>query len=68
MVTRFKGLGEMNPLQLRESAIAPETRRLAQLTIEPGDTTFKIMDMMLAKKRAPDRKEWLQTKGDLAEV
>ena len=68
MVTRFKGLGEMNPLQLRESAIAPETRRLAQLTIEPGDMTFKIMDMMLAKKRAPDRKEWLQTKGDLAEV
>ena len=68
MVTRFKGLGEMNPLQLRESAIAPETRRLAQLTIEAGDTTFKIMDMMLAKKRAPDRKEWLQTKGDLAEV
>ena len=67
-VTRFKGLGEMNPLQLRESAIAPETRRLAQLTIEPGDTTFKIMDMMLAKKRAPDRKEWLQTKVDLAEV
>jgi len=68
MVTRFKGLGEMNPLQLRESAIAPETRRLAQLTIEPGDTTFKIMDMMLAKKRAGDRKEWLQTKGDLAEI
>jgi len=68
MVTRFKGLGEMNPLQLRESAIAPETRRLAQLTIEAGDQTFKIMDMMLAKKRAPDRKDWLQTKGDLAEV
>jgi len=67
-VTRFKGLGEMNPLQLRESAIAPDTRRLAQLTIEAGDKTFKIMDMMLAKKRAPDRKEWLQTKGDLAEV
>ncbi len=67
-VTRFKGLGEMNPLQLRESTIAPETRRLAQLTIEPGDKTFKIMDMMLAKKRAPDRKDWLQTKGDLAEV
>jgi topoisomerase-4 subunit B len=67
-VTRFKGLGEMNPLQLRESAIAPDTRRLAQLTIEAGDKTFKIMDMMLAKKRAADRKEWLQTKGDLAEV
>jgi topoisomerase-4 subunit B len=68
LVTRFKGLGEMNPMQLRESAIAPETRRLAQLTIAPGDETFKIMDMMLAKKRAADRKEWLQTKGDLAEV
>jgi len=68
IVTRFKGLGEMNPLQLRESTIAPETRRLAQLTIEAGDQTFKIMDMMLAKKRAPDRKDWLQTKGDLAEV
>ncbi|MDH3633733.1 MAG: DNA topoisomerase IV subunit B [Gammaproteobacteria bacterium] len=67
-VTRFKGLGEMNPMQLRESAIAPETRRLAQLTIAPGDKTFKIMDMMLAKKRAADRKDWLQTKGDLAEV
>ena len=67
-VTRFKGLGEMNPLQLRESAIAPDTRRLAQLTIAPGDKTFKIMDMMLARKRASDRKDWLQTKGDLAEV
>ncbi len=67
-VTRFKGLGEMNPLQLRESAIAPETRRLSQLTVTPGDDTYKIMDMMLAKKRASDRKDWLQTKGDLAEV
>jgi topoisomerase-4 subunit B len=67
-VTRFKGLGEMNPLQLRESAIAPDTRRLAQLTIEPGDKTFDIMNMMLSKKRAADRKVWLQTKGDLAEV
>jgi len=67
-VTRFKGLGEMNPMQLRESAIAPETRRLAQLTIAPGDKTFNIMDMMLAKKRASDRKDWLQTKGDLAEI
>ena len=67
-VTRFKGLGEMNPMQLRESTIAPETRRLSQLTIETGDNTFKMMDMMLSKKRAADRKEWLQTKGDLAEV
>jgi topoisomerase-4 subunit B len=67
-VTRFKGLGEMNPMQLRESTIAPDTRRLAQLTIEPGDKTFEIMNMMLSKKRAADRKEWLQRKGDLAEV
>ena len=68
MVTRFKGLGEMNPLQLRESAIAPDTRRLAQLTIEAGDNTFEIMNMMLSKKCASDRKEWLQSKGDLAEI
>lgn len=67
-VTRFKGLGEMNPLQLRESSIAPDTRRLAQLSIEPGDNTFEIMNMMLSKKRAADRKSWLQEKGDLAEV
>ena len=67
-VTRFKGLGEMNPLQLRESSIAPDTRRLAQLTIEPGDKTFKIMNMLLSKKQASDRKSWLQDKGDLAEV
>jgi len=67
-VTRFKGLGEMNPLQLRESSIAPDTRRLAQLTIEPGDKTFKIMNMLLSKKQASDRKTWLQDKGDLAEV
>ena len=67
-VTRFKGLGEMNPLQLRESAIAPDTRRLARLTIEPGDKTFEIMNMMLSKKRAADRKSWLQDKGDLAEI
>ncbi len=67
-VTRFKGLGEMNPLQLRESSIAPDTRRLAQLTIEPGDGTFEIMNMLLSKKQAADRKSWLQEKGDLAEV
>ncbi|MFT7461598.1 MAG: topoisomerase-4 subunit B, partial [Planctomycetota bacterium] len=59
-VTRFKGLGEMNPMQLRESTIAPDTRRLAQLTMEPGDNTFEIMNMMLSKKRAADRKDWLQ--------
>ena len=67
-VTRFKGLGEMNPLQLRESSIDPNTRRLAQLTIEPGDQTFDIMNMLLSKKQASQRKTWLQEKGDLAEV
>ena len=67
-VTRFKGLGEMNPLQLRESSIAPDTRRLAQLTIEPGDDSFRIMNMLLSKKSAAERKVWLQEKGDLAEV
>ena len=67
-VTRFKGLGEMNPMQLRESTIAPDTRRLQQLTIEAGDNTFEIMNMMLSKKQAADRKDWLQAKGDLAEI
>ena len=67
-VQRFKGLGEMNPLQLRETTMDPDTRRLVQLTIKPGDDTNQIMDMLLAKKRAADRKSWLETKGDLAEV
>ena len=64
-VTRFKGLGEMNPLQLRETTMAPETRRLVQLTIDAEDQADQIMDMMLAKKRASDRREWLETKGNL---
>jgi topoisomerase-4 subunit B len=67
-VTRFKGLGEMNPKQLRETTLFPDTRRLVQLTLEPGDDTNKMMDMLLAKKRSGDRKKWLETKGDLAEV
>ena len=68
-VTRFKGLGEMNPSQLRESTINPDTRRLVQLTIGEGDDgTARIMDMLLSKKRAADRKEWLETKGDLASL
>ena len=65
-VTRFKGLGEMNPSQLRESTIHPDTRRLVQLTIEEPEQTGALMDMLLAKKRASDRKTWLETKGDLA--
>ncbi len=65
-VQRFKGLGEMNPLQLRETTMAPETRRLVQLTIAPDDATEQTMDMLLAKKRAGERKQWLEQKGDLA--
>ncbi|MCI1730492.1 MAG: DNA topoisomerase IV subunit B [Chiayiivirga sp.] len=65
-VTRFKGLGEMNPSQLRESTIHPDTRRLVQLTIDDADETRSLMDMLLSKKRASDRKTWLETKGDLA--
>jgi topoisomerase-4 subunit B len=67
-VQRFKGLGEMNPMQLRETTIHPDTRRLVQLTITGGDDSNRLMDMLLAKKRAADRKSWLQEKGDLAEV
>jgi topoisomerase-4 subunit B len=67
-VTRFKGLGEMNPAQLRETTIDPRTRRLVQLTIEGKDNTDQLMDMLLAKKRAADRREWLEEKGNLAEV
>ncbi|MEY1660962.1 DNA topoisomerase IV subunit B [Isoalcanivorax beigongshangi] len=67
-VTRFKGLGEMNPLQLRETTMSPDTRRLVQLSISEDVETHEILDMLLSKKRAGDRKEWLETKGNLAEV
>lgn len=67
-VQRFKGLGEMNPLQLRETTLSPDTRRLIQLTVASGDETNMMMDMLLAKKRSADRKAWLEKKGDLAEV
>jgi topoisomerase-4 subunit B len=67
-VTRFKGLGEMNPPQLRESTIHPDTRRLVQLLVDDDVTTRELMDMLLAKKRASDRKAWLESKGDLASL
>ena len=67
-VQRFKGLGEMNPLQLRETTMDPDTRRLVQLTLEHGDDTNQVMDMLLSKKRASDRREWLEIKGNLANV
>jgi topoisomerase-4 subunit B len=67
-VTRFKGLGEMNPPQLRETTMDPNTRRLVQLTLDDVQATCELMDKLLAKKRAGDRKSWLETKGNLAEV
>ena len=72
-VQRFKGLGEMNPLQLRETTMARDTRRLVLLTLEENPTarkktsTFEIMDMLLSKNRAPDRKQWLEDSGNLAD-
>ena len=68
VVTRFKGLGEMSPGQLRETTMNRDTRRLVQLTIAARDKTDQLMDMLLAKKRAKDRRNWLETKGNLAEV
>lgn len=67
-VQRFKGLGEMNPIQLRETTMAPETRRLVQLTVDEDDGTTRLIDMLLAKKRASERRAWLESKGNLADV
>ena len=67
-VQRFKGLGEMNPMQLRETTMAPETRRLVKLSLPEDNKSDQMMDMLLAKKRASDRKDWLERKGDLAAV
>lgn len=68
VVQRFKGLGEMNPLQLRETTMDPDARRLVRLAVNSGDGTEKMLDMLLAKKRSPDRKSWLEKKGNLAEI
>ena len=67
-IQRFKGLGEMNPLQLRETTMAPETRRLIRLSLDGEEHPETLIDMLLAKNRAPDRKEWLQKKGDEADL
>ena len=67
-VTRFKGLGEMNPMQLRETTMAPETRRLVQLTLDAPEEAEALMDMLLGRRRVADRRAWLERKGNLAEV
>ncbi len=67
-VQRFKGLGEMSPHQLRETTMVPGSRRLVQLVLEPGDKTARLIDMLLARGRAADRRDWLSKKGHLAEV
>ncbi|MES2211519.1 MAG: DNA topoisomerase IV subunit B [Pseudomonadota bacterium] len=67
-IQRFKGLGEMNPSQLRETTMSVATRRLVQLQYSPGDSPFDLMDMLLGKKRASDRRVWLEESGDRADV
>ena len=67
-VQRFKGLGEMNPMQLRETTINPDTRRLVQLTVQAGDNSHKTLDLLLAKNRSSDRRNWLEKNGNLADI
>ena len=69
-IQRFKGLGEMNPEQLRETTLAPESRRLMLLTLEENESesTFALMDMLLSSKRAQDRREWIENNGDKADI
>ena len=68
IVQRFKGLGEMNPMQLRETTMNPDTRKLVQLTLDSPKKTEETLDMLLAKKRASDRRSWLESKGDQASI
>jgi len=67
-VQRFKGLGEMNPLQLRETTMNPDTRRLVQLTVEAEGEATEMLDLLLAKKRSQDRRQWLEEKGNMADL
>jgi topoisomerase-4 subunit B len=67
-VQRFKGLGEMNPIQLRETTIDPDTRRLVRLTVAPGDDSYQTLDLLLAKNRSGDRRGWLEKNGNLADI
>ncbi len=67
-IQRFKGLGEMNPMQLRKTSMAPDTRKLIRLTIKDNDNTIMTMDKLLAKKRSDDRRVWLEDNGDLATI
>ena len=67
-IQRFKGLGEMNPSQLRETVMDPSSRQLVCLSISSSDNANSVMDLLLSKKRAPDRKDWLEKKGSLAEI
>ena len=67
-ITRFKGLGEMNPTQLRDTTLSKKSRKLIELTISSGNKDTILMDMLLSKKKSPDRKIWLEKKGDLAQI
>ena len=67
-ITRFKGLGEMSPDQLRETTMHPDSRRLVQLDLDDTLATSEVMDKLLAKKRSGDRKLWLEDKGNLAQI
>jgi topoisomerase-4 subunit B len=67
-VQRFKGLGELNPMQLRETTIDPDTRRLVQLTIQSSDDSHRTLDLLLGRSRAADRRIWLEKNGNLADI